>query len=230
MTKSEIQSVLRMSKLLSYMSNDFKTYRFKMVDLLDDDEEAESKQRVLDDHELKVMELIDRIGELIGEPFQTKTSSDTDFLENLQPSVPAPASTNDRLVNRHLDLLWNSVQTIRRAVKNPDFADAHVLRSYQNKIESRRRAARVQEKDLLLIGHCVQRASDIDGTMFDLRVAISWMMERMKKEPTPLAYGMLMVGGVNLPQIEVLNFDGVTVESQLSEHRLSKFSIIQTDK
>ena len=67
MTKSDIQSVLRMSKLLSDMSNNFKTHHFTIVDQVDNDEQAGSEQEVLDDHELKVMELIDCIGELIGE-------------------------------------------------------------------------------------------------------------------------------------------------------------------
>ena len=52
MTKSDIQSVLRLSKLLSDMSNDFKTYHVALVNQQDDDQEAESEQRVLDDHEL----------------------------------------------------------------------------------------------------------------------------------------------------------------------------------
>ena len=33
-------------------------------------------------------------------------------------------------------------------------------------------------------------------------------MEQMKKEPTLQAFGMPMMGGVNLPQIEVVAFDG----------------------
>ena len=62
------------------MSNDFKTYHFAIVDQLKNDEEAEEEQRVLDDHQLKVMELIDRIGELIEEPMQTKDGSDNDYV------------------------------------------------------------------------------------------------------------------------------------------------------
>ena len=85
MTKSDIQSVLRLSKLLSDVSNDFKTYHYAIVDQLQNDEEAVSEQEVLDDHELKVMELIDHIGELIEEPSQTKIGSRNDLLENPYP-------------------------------------------------------------------------------------------------------------------------------------------------
>ena len=55
----------------------------------------------------------------------------------------------------------------------------------------------------------MQRASDIDGTLFDLRVAISRLrlMEGTKKEPTPLEIGMpMMMGGVNFPRIVVPRF------------------------
>ena len=54
------------------------------------------------------MELIDCIIELTGELSQTKTGPETD-LAAPQPSVPAPGSTNDHLVDRHLNLLGDSV-------------------------------------------------------------------------------------------------------------------------
>ena len=46
------------------------------VDQLENDEDAIAEQETLDQHELKVMELIDRIAELVGEPSQTKEGSD----------------------------------------------------------------------------------------------------------------------------------------------------------
>ena len=63
LTRSDVQSVPRKCKLLSDVSNDFKTYHFAIVDQLQDDEGAETQHEVLlDDPELKVMELIDCIG------------------------------------------------------------------------------------------------------------------------------------------------------------------------
>ena len=57
------------------------------------------------------------------------------------------------------------------------------------------------------IRELVQRASNIDGTLFDLRVAISRLMEGTKKEPTPLEIEMpIMMGGVNFPRIVVPKF------------------------
>ena len=129
LAKGDIQSILTMSKLLSDMSNDLKAYHLTTIDQLKNDEEAETEQKVLDDHELKVMELIGHIGKLVGESFQTKTSSDNDILVNPQPTVPAQTSTNNRLVDRHLDLLGDLVLTIWRVVENPDLADKPVLRS-----------------------------------------------------------------------------------------------------
>ena len=45
--KSDFQSVLRLIKLLSDVSNDFKTYHLALVDQLQDDEEAVSEQEVI---------------------------------------------------------------------------------------------------------------------------------------------------------------------------------------
>lgn len=68
LTKNHIQSVLRLSKLLSGVSNDFKTYHFAIVNQLQNNEKAVSENKVLDGHEFKVMQLIDRIGKFTGEP------------------------------------------------------------------------------------------------------------------------------------------------------------------
>ena len=50
LTKGDMQSILRMSKLLSDVSNDFTTYHFIIVDQLESDEEVESGQAALDEH------------------------------------------------------------------------------------------------------------------------------------------------------------------------------------
>ena len=51
--------------------NDFKTNQFAIVDQFEMMKKCmEAEQTTLDEHELKVMELIDRIGELVGESSQ----------------------------------------------------------------------------------------------------------------------------------------------------------------
>ena len=70
----------------------------------------------MDDHELTVMELSDRTGELVREPSQTKTGPEND-LAAPQPSVSIPARKNDRLVDRHLDLLGIWYELLRELSK-----------------------------------------------------------------------------------------------------------------
>ena len=53
------------------MLGDFKEYHFAIIDQLENDEDKEAEQETLHQHELKVMELIERIAKL-GEPSQTK--------------------------------------------------------------------------------------------------------------------------------------------------------------
>ena len=88
------------------MSNDFKTYHFAIVDQLENDQDTEAEQEILDEHEIQLMELIDRIGELIGETSQKKTDSDSDIATS-QPSNLAQAMLKDRIVDRQLDLFGN---------------------------------------------------------------------------------------------------------------------------
>ena len=78
------------------------------------------------------MELTDHTGELAREPSQTKTGPEND-LAAPQPSVSIPARKNDRLVDRQPGPFGDLVRTIKRAVENPEFVDAHVLKGNSTK-------------------------------------------------------------------------------------------------
>ena len=109
-------------------------------------------------------------------------------------------------------------------MKNLDFVNTHVLRSYLDKITSLEGELHVHrlKKDTCTcilsledIEERMQRASDIDETLLDLRVAILTLMERTKKEPTLEVFGMPLIGGVNVSQIEVSTFDGTVLNWRL---------------
>ena len=78
------------------------------------------EQAVFDEHQRKTMKYIDNLRDLLVKP---------------QPDIPSPLSTNNRLVDRHLDLLEDSARDIRRAVKTCNIGK-HVLTNYLVKIES----------------------------------------------------------------------------------------------
>ena len=63
-------------------------------------------------------------------------------------------------------------------------------------------------------GGDLEKAFHIEHTLFDLRVAISRLTKETKKEPTLQAFGMPLMGGVNLPRIEVPTFDGAILKFQ----------------
>ena len=105
------QSVMRISKMLKTMCSEFQAYHYKIVAGLESNKEATHEQVVFDEHQRMVMEFTDHLG---------------DFLAKPQLSDPFPLTTNNRLVNRHLDFLEDSVQTIRRGVEKPDIVDTRV--------------------------------------------------------------------------------------------------------
>ena len=78
--KADKQSALRMSKLLSDVSADFKNYHFTILDQIEDEEDVEAEQEILDDHELKVMDLVDCLGRLVEIPFQAKPIAVIDLI------------------------------------------------------------------------------------------------------------------------------------------------------
>ena len=168
--------------MLETMCSELKTNHYEILAGHELDEEAALEQVVFDKHQRKAKEFIDCL---------------VDLLEKSQLSDSSPGSTNNLLVDIHMDLLGNFIQTIRRAIETPDFMDTHMLMSYLDEVSS-------LKGDM---GEYLQKASDIKGTLFDLHVGISCIMEWMKKEPTQQAFGMPTMDGVNLPQIEIPAFD-----------------------
>ena len=83
LTESDRQSALKMSKMINDVTTDFKTYHFSIIDLIEEEEEAKAEQDILTRHELKVMELIDRIGKIIevpGVPVEKKDNKENNLL------------------------------------------------------------------------------------------------------------------------------------------------------
>ena len=68
LSENDRQSALRMSKMINDVTADFKAYHFSIVDEITDEEGARSEQEILTEHELKVMNLIDRIGKITEVP------------------------------------------------------------------------------------------------------------------------------------------------------------------
>ena len=71
------------------------------------------------------MGLIDHIGELVGEPSQTKTESENDLLAIPQPSDLAQVWIKGGLVERQWDLIDGFVKAIKRVLENPEVVDLH---------------------------------------------------------------------------------------------------------
>ena len=68
LSENDRQSALRMSKMISDVTADFKAYHLSIVDQITEEEDARTEQEILTEHELKVMNLINRLGKLIGFP------------------------------------------------------------------------------------------------------------------------------------------------------------------
>lgn len=51
--------------MFSDVTRDFKAYHFSIVDQITDETDAQAEQEILTEHELKVMNIVDRIGKII---------------------------------------------------------------------------------------------------------------------------------------------------------------------
>ena len=195
--ESHRQAVMRISKMLEGMCVEFKAYHYDIVAGLESDEDATKEQSVFDEHQRKTMEFIDRLG---------------DLLTRSQPSVSAPSSSQDRLIDRQLELIDASVKGIKRDIEAPGGKDVHVLTNYMDKIKSLEGKLEGLQMEILSLddyGWRLERASGVERTLFGLKVALSRLMEETKGElDSKKVVGVPMLSGANLPRIEIPTFDG----------------------
>ena len=173
LSESYRRSVIRISKMLETICAELQRYHYEIVVAIQTEEATAREQEFFDEHQCKTMEFVDHLGYLLVKP---------------QPSTPTPASTGNRLVDRQLDLHADSVQTIKKAIENPDIVDTHILTSYLDEIISLEGELQGLKTDILSledIGDRVRTAFDIKETLFDQLVAILRLTDQEKEEPSP---------------------------------------------
>ena len=68
LSASEVLAARRSVEKLKELNDDFKRYHFAIVDLIEDEDEAEAEQAVLDEHDERVANLTDRLQMLATRP------------------------------------------------------------------------------------------------------------------------------------------------------------------
>ena len=80
LTYDDRQSALRMKGLLSSVTSDFKSYHFNLIDSIENEDEAKAEQAILQEHELKIMDLVNRLGRLMRVPPRENPVTELDLL------------------------------------------------------------------------------------------------------------------------------------------------------
>ena len=93
---------------------------YEIVDSIESDKGVAKEQEVLDNHQKKVMEFVDR---------QENT------LAMSQPCVSTPVYTKGHLIDSRLDVIEGSMKTAQRDLEKPESIDIHVLLDYTHEIK-----------------------------------------------------------------------------------------------
>ena len=84
LTEDDKQCALQMNGSLTSVTVDFMNYHFTLADSIEDNEYAQREQATLREHDLKVMELVDRLGKLMPIPEKAKPMTKLDhFLKRI---------------------------------------------------------------------------------------------------------------------------------------------------
>ena len=120
MTVLDKQSILRLNRMLENLCTQFKQCHRAVLAGLGTEEDYEQEQLAHDEHEHQVLDFIQRMTVLASRP---------------AVDDPAPLSKNDRLIDRQLESLEDSVRDVNRAVYTLG-VEGHVLTNYLDKITS----------------------------------------------------------------------------------------------
>ena len=123
--------------------------------------------------------------------------------------VPSLLSTNNYLVDRQLDILDNAARAIKRNIGVTE-VDEDVLVNYMDEVKSLKARVEALEREILALeeyGGRMDRASEIQSTLFDLKVGITRLLKKTKESACKVVETPLMAN-VNLPRIEIPRFDG----------------------
>ena len=157
LTESDRQSVLRMSKKINDLTTDFKTYHFSLIDQIEEEEEAKAEQDILTQHELKVMELIDRIGKIIE-----------------VPGVPVEKKDNkeNNLLSKRIDQVERGYRIIKAEFyEHGHEMDTYTLQEQEESIEDSKLELRKISRDLLSVedaGDLEDRAITLERGCYEL--------------------------------------------------------------
>ena len=197
LSENDRQSALRMSKMINDVTADFKAYHFSIVDQITDEEDAKAEQEILTEHELKVMNLIDRIGKIIELPGSVGKKEDKEKI----------------ILRKRMDRVERSYRTVKTEVDDDGSrVDVYTLQGYEDRVKSYEAELRGINGDLLSIDDAddlEERGTRLERLLCDLSVTIKRLAGSKEEKPTPpTASGAMGMSGIQLPRIEVPTFDG----------------------
>ena len=195
LTDDDRQSALRMSGLIGTITSDFKKFHFTLVDSIEEEEEARAEQTVLHDHELKVMDLIDRLGRLVAVPQKNKPMTALDLLRKRIDQV----EKNYGITRAELDEHGHEM-------------DIYKLQEQEESIDDSKSEIRKISRDLLSmedVGDLEDKVTMLERLLRALKTDVKRLVGRKEEKPNPPpAIGVMGMSGIQLPKIEVPTFDG----------------------
>ena len=197
LSENDRQSALRMSKMINDVTADFKAYHFSIVDQITEEEDARAEQEILTEHELKVMNLIDRIGKIIEVP----------------GSVGKKEDKGKIILRKRMDRVEKSYRAIKTEVDDVGAGvDVYTLQGYEDRVKNYQEELRGINGDLLSIDdadNLEESGTRLERLLCELSVSIKRLVGSKEEKPLPpTAIGSLGMSGIQLPKIEVPTFDG----------------------
>ena len=194
LTDDDRQSALRMNGLLSSVTADFKSYHFTLIDSIENEDEAKAEQAILQEHELKIMDLVDRLGKLMAVPPKENPITELDLL------------------SKRIDQVEKSYRVIKDAFDShgPEM-DIYTLQEKEESIEDSKSQLQEINKELLSVKDAEtleERGATLDRLFRTLKTDVKRLAGSKEEKPSVSAKETVEMHGIKLPRIETPTFDG----------------------
>ena len=147
-----------MNKLLGDVSTDFNNYHFTVVEALENEDDVKAEQEILDEHELSVMELVDRLERVIEVPPKDKPR------------------TENELLRKRIDQVEKGFRIMKGQLDDHGFdVDIYTLRGQHEKIKDLKEKLQDVNTELISVEDSEEledRRANLEQLLYNLKIDI----------------------------------------------------------
>ena len=203
LTHSENLAAQRLLDKVNVLDQEFKGYHYAVVDFVEEESVLEHEQAIFDEHEDRVIDLIDRLQHLLE---QSEMKSRSEQEQPLEPVVDASLPLRKRM-NR-LERRLRAVQDAVRPLEPGPDLDFYLVQQLEEQVVNLRQELEDVGRGLVMMERDDEGLGELEATLDKALFNVALQLKRLIGGRAAITSKSNPISGVKLPKIEVPTFDG----------------------